>query len=933
MQPAEAPDFSSSGATGATGSSGASGSTGATGATGSQGATGPQGGIGATGATGSQGISGTPGTNGGLGATGATGPVGATGSQGATGAGATGATGPAGPAGSSQDSNAIATLQNGLRSTGVVNNTTSSYPLRTTTSSIPSSIRIDSLNSSFTFMSAKYETVTAGGLSNCKRQNMSTLHNGGQAGYMLNVEFITDATDLELIMATIGASSTEIAYRVWVDDEMLESTKRTVSGLASDTRIYQRLIFATQKQRTIRIEGQQLAFCGVQMLASYTVWNSKRELGPNVLVVTDSFGSAAYWEAGWGTVINPVWYWDAFPQVAARMLGWNVFTHSVGGQGYVATNGGTVPNILTNYLDDAVPVDPDIILFALGFNDVAQISGLAGVSSQVQATFQTSKAFFPNVKHYALSVWTPTDVNWSQVGTMNGYISTHASANGIEYVEQYWLYGSGRVGAPTYDGNNDIYTSTDGVHPSIPGQYYLGDRVARVLSPNIVRRPSSSAGSQGATGATGAQGATGPQGISGAKGATGASLAGATGATGPSGAAGSAGRQTAGNRIVFLGDSITVTPGYWDAGLQSMTNLVVNWPALACAMTGQKALFVKNSGISGNTTADAIARFSTDVTPYSPTAVVIALGTNDANLNDMNVSSYAPGATPPGPTYAEFQSRIATLVSMTKAIGAAPILCTMPPSAGFSVPAGLKSNVQKWNTWIRKYAADGGYPLIDMYKAIAQASNGEWPEWSVSDGVHPTTYGAALLAQAAAPVLKAVTQPYYPQMAVDNTDVSNALVNGVFAANGPGTAVPTSWTYAGSVSTQIIDDTAASGNWVRFPAGAQYRTLTQTVPIGSKISVGDTMNLTGKFRTGAWVSGMQYFVSVEFVGPGTFISAVNNWDVATSGSGEDVWAFFMSFVVPSGTTGVKVYLGTQAGSCPDIDFAQVTLTNMTKSLS
>jgi len=40
-----------------------------------------------------------------------------------------------------------------------------------------------------------------------------------------------------------------------------------------------------------------------------------------------------------------------------------------------------------------------------------------------------------------------------------------------------YIFGSGRIGALTNDGNADIMTSSDGTHPTQNGHNYLGERI------------------------------------------------------------------------------------------------------------------------------------------------------------------------------------------------------------------------------------------------------------------------------------------------------------------------------------------------------------------------------------------------------------------------------------------------------------------------
>jgi len=71
------------------------------------------------------------------------------------------------------------------------------------------------------------------------------------------------------------------------------------------------------------------------------------------------------------------------------------------------------------------------------------------------------------------------------------------------------------------------------------------------------------------------------------------------------------------SRIVCLGDSLTYGVG---------ASKGLDFPSRLAEITGIEVI---NSGVSGNTTADALARLEADVLEYEPDVVLITLGGND----------------------------------------------------------------------------------------------------------------------------------------------------------------------------------------------------------------------------------------------------------------------------------------------------------------
>src|SRR4051812_9442138 len=84
---------------------------------------------------------------------------------------------------------------------------------------------------------------------------------------------------------------------------------------------------------------------------------------------------------------------------------------------------------------------------------------------------------------------------------------------------------------------------------------------------------------------------------------------------------------SAGNRTVFLGDSITAFGNAYETGASNTFGW--GWTAQATFLSKGRIFQVNNAGVPGNTMAQMLARFQKDVAAYSPEKVVIAGGTND----------------------------------------------------------------------------------------------------------------------------------------------------------------------------------------------------------------------------------------------------------------------------------------------------------------
>jgi lysophospholipase L1-like esterase len=176
------------------------------------------------------------------------------------------------------------------------------------------------------------------------------------------------------------------------------------------------------------------------------------------------------------------------------------------------------------------------------------------------------------------------------------------------------------------------------------------------------------------------------------------------------------------DRVVFYGASMTE---FWGR------NGSVFFPGKAYV----------NRGISGQTTAQMVARFRQDVVNLRPKVVVILAGTNDVAGNT--------GPMTPEMTENNWQS----MADLAKANGIKVIFASITPSTDFPWRKGLHpaEKIRALNVWLQGYCANHGFIYLDYYSALANVDGGMKSEYTV-DGVHASVKGyevMAPLAQAA----------------------------------------------------------------------------------------------------------------------------------------------------------------------------------------
>lgn len=168
-------------------------------------------------------------------------------------------------------------------------------------------------------------------------------------------------------------------------------------------------------------------------------------------------------------------------------------------------------------------------------------------------------------------------------------------------------------------------------------------------------------------------------------------------------------------KAVLMGDSITET--WW----------------------GKDSTFFKDNnfvgrGISGQTTSEMIVRFRKDVLDLHPQFVVIMAGTNDIAQNNGIISKE------------NILGNLKTMVEIAKFHNINPMLCSVPPSAGFVWRKDLApaKEIIELNKMIKEYAVSVGIPYIDYHSALTD-ENGGMPKEYAKDGVHPTLEGFKIM--------------------------------------------------------------------------------------------------------------------------------------------------------------------------------------------
>lgn len=184
---------------------------------------------------------------------------------------------------------------------------------------------------------------------------------------------------------------------------------------------------------------------------------------------------------------------DGWPFVLGDCLGIkDVWASGSGSTGYLATAGGT-KYTLRQRITDLTGPSPDIIGIAMGINDAA--SSVASIQAELALVLAAIRAVKPATPIFvfgsflgnvalatiqALESGLKAIVTAAQVSDQNLFFVPITGTGATS--DSPWIFGTGRSGAITGDGNADLYTGgtngADAVHPTTAGHVHIGVRAA-----------------------------------------------------------------------------------------------------------------------------------------------------------------------------------------------------------------------------------------------------------------------------------------------------------------------------------------------------------------------------------------------------------------------------------------------------------------------
>ncbi len=201
-----------------------------------------------------------------------------------------------------------------------------------------------------------------------------------------------------------------------------------------------------------------------------------------------------------------------------------------------------------------------------------------------------------------------------------------------------------------------------------------------------------------------------------------------------------------GDKILFTGDSITdagrkrpIGEGLWDGVGTGYVRAIEN---ILTATYPDLSLHIMNTGISGNTSRDLLARIDTDVIDIGADYVVFMIGVNDI-WRQMD----EPAVTKGHVYLPEYSQNVAAFIDRVQASGAT-VICMLPYFIEPCKNDLMRMKVEEYAAAAKRIAEAKGVqcietqPVFDEYLRHRHSSSLSW------DRVHPGPVGSTLLAKA-----------------------------------------------------------------------------------------------------------------------------------------------------------------------------------------
>lgn len=199
------------------------------------------------------------------------------------------------------------------------------------------------------------------------------------------------------------------------------------------------------------------------------------------------------------------------------------------------------------------------------------------------------------------------------------------------------------------------------------------------------------------------------------------------------------------DRVIFAGDSVTDMGSMQPVGEGLFDNMGRGFPRvienMVYAVYPELSIRFTNSGISGNTSKDLLARYQRDVLDLNPQWVSICIG-----INDVWRQFDTPAMTDAAVSPQEYEQNLRVMIESAQKIAKGVILTTPyymePNKTDF-----MRARMQEYVDICARLAAEYGCIFVNFQKMYDQYFAYKHSALIAWDRVHPNQIGATLMAK------------------------------------------------------------------------------------------------------------------------------------------------------------------------------------------
>jgi lysophospholipase L1-like esterase len=156
----------------------------------------------------------------------------------------------------------------------------------------------------------------------------------------------------------------------------------------------------------------------------------------------------------------------------------------------------------------------------------------------------------------------------------------------------------------------------------------------------------------------------------------------------------------------------------------------------------------------------------------------------------------------PAPTFTQYKANIRSIVAQIVAVGARPVLLTIPPRGADSTTSAHLAGIALRNRWLKNYAAANDLPIVDVYQILVDPATGRLKSTYATTNQNMPANAHAAIADEVTRCMR-LGWPASPIRPSYEGDPGDLCGNGISLVDTNADGLPDSWGTAGVSAATI----------------------------------------------------------------------------------------------------------------------------------